>query len=142
MAISITFPPSLLVLEFSLPHTVQIAILIHSNGFVCAGAEYSFGLAIVSEVDAHTAVFCLYIDEGNVVILGHGMGHCAYLYLDVTIVYASHYGEVLLYTRINGVYSELLHLFAAAYDGNFRVYYLLDYITTMFALEKFYCHNI
>ena len=121
---------------------MQVAILVHGNGFVGAGAEYGFGLAIVSEVDAHTAVLSLYIDEGDMVLLGHGMGHGTYLYLNVTIVYASHYGEVLLYTSIHGVYGEFLHLFAATYYGNFRVYYLLDYITTMFALEKFYCHNI
>jgi hypothetical protein len=70
------------------------------------------------------------------------MRYTAHLYLDAAIVETSHHGEVLLDTGVNGVHGELLHLLATAYDGNLRVYNLLDYITTMLTFEKSYCHNI
>ena len=76
------------------------------------------------------------------VILGHGMGYTTHLYLNMAIVHAGHYGEVLLHAGINGVHGELLHLLTTAYDGNLRINNFLDYITTMFAFEKFYCHSI
>jgi hypothetical protein len=96
----------------------------------------------VRKVDADTAILVLHIDEGDVMVLGHGVRHSAHLYLDTTIVQASYHGEMLLYAGVNGVHDQLLHLLATTNDGNLRVYHLLDYITTMLTFEKFYCHNI
>ena len=129
-------------INLRLPHAVEVAILIYGDGLTTAYADNSFGLALVRKVDTDAAILGLYIDEADVVIFGHGMGHTAYLYLDVAIVDTGHHGKVLLYTGVNGVDGELLHLLAAANHGNLRVYYLLDYIATMLALEKSYCHNI
>jgi hypothetical protein len=70
------------------------------------------------------------------------MRYTTYLYLDAAIVETSHHGKVLLHTGVNGIHGKLLHLLATAYDGNLRVNYLLDYITTMLTFEKSYCHNI
>ena len=121
---------------------MEVAILVHSYGFTRAGADLGFGLTLVREINADTAILILQIDESDVMLLSHGMGHGTHLYLDATIVQSSHYREVLLHTSVNGVHGKFLHLLAAAYDGNLRVNHLLNYITTMFALEKFYCHNI
>jgi hypothetical protein len=96
----------------------------------------------VREVDADAAILGLHVDECDVVILSHGMRYTTHLYLDAAIIETSHHGKVLLHTGINGVHGELLHLLATAYDGNLRVYNLLDYITTMLTFEKSYCHNI
>jgi hypothetical protein len=92
----------------------------------------------VGKVDADATILSLYVDEGDVVVFGHGVGHAAYLNLDAAIVEASHHGEMLLYAGVNGVHGEFLHLLATAYDGNLRVYHLLDYITTMLTFEKSY----
>lgn len=120
---------------------MQVAILIHCDGFVVAYAEHSFGFTLVRKIDTDATILCLHIDESDMVILSHRMSHAANFHLNMTIIDTCHYREVFLHTCVNGVYSELLHLLAAAYYGNLRVYNFLDYITTMLAFEKFYCHN-
>lgn len=126
----------------SFPHPVEVAILVHGDGLGIADTDYGFGLALVGKVYTDAAILGLYIDEGDVMVFSHRMSHAAYLYLDMTIIDTGHYWEVLLYAGINGVDGEFLHLLSAANHGNLRVYYLLDYIATMFAFEKFYCHNV
>jgi hypothetical protein len=118
MAISRLSPLPFIGLEFGLPNAVEVAILIHGYGLARAGADLSLCLALVRKVDADTAILILYIDERDVMILGHGMGHCAHLYLDTTIVESSHYGEMLLHTGVNSIYGKLLHFLAAAHHGN------------------------
>jgi hypothetical protein len=117
---------------------VEVAVLVYGYGLVGTGAEYSFCLTLMGEVDAHAAILCLHIDECDVVILSHGVRYTAHLYLDMAIIDTCHHGEMLLYAGVNGVHGEFLHLLATAYDGNLRVYHLLDYITTMLTFEKSY----
>ena len=138
MATSRLSPLPFNLLEFSLPHTVEVAILVYGYGLTRASTDFGFSLTLVREVDADATILILQIDEGNVVILSHGMRHRTYFHLDATIVQAGYHGEVLLYTGINGVHGELLHLLATTYDGNLRVYNLLYYITAMLAFEKSY----
>lgn len=129
-------------IDLCLPHSVQVAVLIHGDGLGVTYTDHGFGLALVGKVYTDATILGLYIYKGDVVVFGHGMSYAAYLYLDVAIVDTGYHGEMLLYTGVNGIDGELLHLLAAAYDGYLRVYNLLDYIATMLAFEKFYCHNV
>jgi len=120
---------------------MKITVLVHSDRLGITNTEYSFWLPFVGKVNANAAMFSLHIDEGDVMPLSHRMSHTTHLNLDVAIVDTGHHGEMLLYAGVNGVYCELFHLLTTTYHGNFRVYNLLDYITTMFTFEKFYSHN-
>ena len=120
---------------------MEVAILVHCYGLTRAGANLGFGLALVREVNADATILILQIDEGNVMLLGHGMRHGTHLYLDTTIAQTSHHGEMLFDAGVNGIHGKLLHLLATTYDGNLRVNHFLDYITTMLTFEQFYCQQ-
>lgn len=95
----------------------------------------------MGKVDADAAVLHLYIDEGDVMVFGHGVRHTTHLHLNTAIVETGYHGEVLLYTGVYGIHSELFHLFSATYYGNLGIYHFLYYITAMFTFEKSNCHN-
>ena len=119
---------------------MQVAVLIDCRNLLVTNRNYSLGLIRKVYLDAST--LGLDIDERDVVLLGHGVCHTSYLDLDFTTIEARNHGNVLLVRCINSIRNKLLHLLAAAYNGNLRIYYLLYYIAAVTALIKLCCLNI
>jgi hypothetical protein len=118
---------------------VQIAILIYRYRLIGTNAELT--LRLVGQIDTLTAMLGLEIYEGDMVLGQHRVCHATYLNLDLAIVEFCDYREMLLTACIDCASHQLLHLLAAAYYCNARIYALVENISTMFANIKLCCHN-
>jgi hypothetical protein len=119
---------------------VQVAVLIDGYRTVLAYIDLAYGLVL--QVDADASTLGLYVHEGDVMLVEHGVMHTAYLYTQNTVAQICHHRKVLLYTRLDGAGYQLFHLLSATEYGYLVIDYFLYYIATMGALIKFGCHNL
>ena len=62
-------------LKYCLPEAVKVAVFVDCDGFFAADEYDSFGFIL--EVDADSAVFCLDVDECDVMLREHRMKYAA-----------------------------------------------------------------
>ena len=117
---------------------MKIAVLIDGNRLLIAYAYDS--LRLVLEVNTDTTVLCLDIDERDVVLWEHRVGHAAYLNLDCAVIKLCNYRYMLLKTCIYCSRYKLHHLLTATNHWNLAVNNLLDNIAAMATLKEFHCH--
>ena len=76
----------LLLLDFSFPKFVEVAVSINRNRFIFAGAKGSFRCIARPKGSALTAILSFNINPLNVVLLGHGMSCFADPYINGTVI--------------------------------------------------------
>ena len=119
---------------------MEIAVLIYCYRLASTSADYS--LRLIFKVNTDTSVFCLHIDECNVVFRKHRMSHTTDLNLDRAIIKSCHYRYMLLHACIYRICYKFLHLFTAAYYRNLRINNFHNNVTAMAASVKFNSHDI
>jgi hypothetical protein len=128
-----------LLLNLSLPKTMQVAEGIDSDRTVLAGAEEC--LRLVGKMYKLAASLCFHIDERDVMLGSHGVRCAAHLYLQSAVIHLGHYRQMLFIAGIHSVGDEFRHRFATANHLDTGVHILLNNITTMFAEKEFCFHN-
>ena len=110
----------LLLLDFSFPKSVEVAVSINCNRFIFAGAKGSFRCIARFKGSALTAILSLNINPLNVVFLGHGMGCFADSYINGTVFFMD-IRQVLFDSGFGGVRNQRLHLLSTAHHRYARI---------------------
>lgn len=127
----------LLLLDFSFPKSVEVAVSINCNEFIFAGAEGSFRCIARFKGSPLTSVLRFKVNPLNIMLLGHGMGCFADPYINRT-VFQIHKRQVLFSRRFGGVRNQRLHLLSAAHHRNPCIVNKTDQITAMAANIKLF----
>ena len=129
----------LLLLDFSFPKSVEIAVSINCNRFIFAGAKGSFRFIAGFKGSALTSVLSFNINPLNVVLLGHGMGCFADSYINGTVFFMN-IRQVFFARGFSGVRNQRLHLLSAAHHRDACIANKTDQITAMAANIKLFSH--
>ncbi len=110
----------LLLLDFSFPKSVEVAVSINCNRFIFADAKCSFRCIARFKGSTLTAILSFNINPLNVVFFGHGMGYFADPYINRT-VFQIHKRQMLFSRGFSGVRNQRLHLLSAAHHRDARI---------------------
>ena len=128
------------VLQLSLPKAVKVAIFVYCYWLGTTHTDLSFRL--VGQIYTDSAILCLYINEGDVVLRKHRMRDAADVDPDSAVINAGDDWDMLFSTCVYGIRYEFFHLFSTAHDRNLGVDKFNDYIAAMAAFIKSCSHNI
>jgi hypothetical protein len=119
---------------------VKVAIFVYCYWLGTTHTDLSFRL--VGQIYTDSTIFCLYINEGDVVLRKHRMRDAADVDPDSAVINAGDDWDMLFSTCVYGIRYEFFHLFSTAHDRNLGVDKLDDYIAAMAAFIKSCSHNI
>jgi hypothetical protein len=119
---------------------VKVAVFVYCYGLGTTHTDLSFWL--VGQVDPDSAIFCLYVNEGDMMLRKHRMRYAADVDPDSAVINAGDDWNMLFSACVYGIRHEFFHLFSTAHDRHLGVDELDDYIAAMAAFIKFCSHNI
>ena len=110
----------LLLLDFSFPKSVEIAVSINCNRFIFTGAKGSFRCIARFKGSPLTSVLLFKVNPLNIMLLSHRMRCFADSYINGTVFFMNK-RQVFFARGFSGVRNQRLHLLSAAHHRDARI---------------------